>query len=45
MKEYVAEFAVVFIFALWERWLGKNKNIKENSTLELIENTLKGIIK
>lgn len=45
MKEHLAEFAAIFLFALWERWLGKNKNIKENSTLELIENKIKGITK
>jgi hypothetical protein len=42
MKEFLAQFAVFFIFALWERWLGKTKKLKSNSTLELLTNIIRG---
>lgn len=42
MKEWLAQFAAIFVFALWERWLGKTKKLKSNSSVELIENLLKG---
>jgi hypothetical protein len=42
MKEWIAQFAAIFVFALMERWLGKTKKLKSNSTIELIENIIKG---
>jgi len=42
MKEWLAQFLAIFVFALWERWLGKTKKLKSNSTIELIEKIIKG---
>lgn len=42
MKEIVAQGIALFLFMLWERYLGKTDKIKSSSTLELIET---GIIK
>jgi hypothetical protein len=36
MKEHLAQFLALFIFALWEKFLGKTDKIKSNSTIDLI---------
>lgn len=41
MKEWLAQFLVIFIFALIERWLGKTKKLESNSSIELIEKIIK----
>lgn len=41
MKEWLAQFSALFVFALWEKWLANNPKIKENSTIDLIVNIFK----
>jgi hypothetical protein len=36
MKEWIAQFLALFIFALWEKYLANNPSIRENSTVDLI---------
>lgn len=45
MKEFLIQFSIAFVFALWEFYLGNNKNIKANSTLEILFLTFKFLIK
>lgn len=41
MKQFLAEFLAIFLFALFERWLGKTKKVESNSTVELLERLIK----
>jgi len=41
MKQWLAEFLVLFLFAVIERWLGRTKKVESNSTIELVERIIK----
>jgi hypothetical protein len=41
MKQWLAEFAAIFTYALFEKWLGNTKKVKSNSTIDLVGEGIK----
>ena len=39
--QYGLSAAAFFVFALWERWLGRTSKTKANSTIDLIVSVIK----
>lgn len=44
-KTVIIQGLIAIAFALWERYLGKTDKFKSGSTLEMIELTIKKVIK
>jgi len=45
MKEWLAQFLALFVFALFEKWLGNTKKVKSNSTIDLLGSGVATIFK
>ena len=44
-KTVIINGAIIVVFSLWERYLGKTEKFKAGSTLEMIELTIKKVMK